>query len=71
MTICKEIVCNKQAFFNYQGEKPIYCKNHRKPDMINVVSKRCIIKGCTIQSNYNFECETTGLYCNDHKNLIC
>jgi hypothetical protein len=57
--------CGKRASFNIEGEKPLYCADHRdKKTMINVVSKKC--KKCSKKPIFNFVGETTGLYCFEH-----
>lgn len=64
--MCKFENCKKQPVFNYLNEKnALYCLNHKKDEMVNVVSKKCI--ECKIkQPVYNKE----GLqpeYCGDCK----
>jgi Rieske Fe-S protein len=60
--------CKKLPAFNIEGEtKRLYCAQHKKDGMINVISKTCIHKGCNIIPNYNVEGETKGLYCATHK----
>jgi hypothetical protein len=40
---CKEDNCNKQPVFNFINEKyGIYCKIHKKENMINVIDKKCL-----------------------------
>jgi hypothetical protein len=38
--LCEEDDCLKLASFNYPGEdKPLYCKSHKKEDMVNIISR--------------------------------
>lgn len=39
---CIEEGCRKAPNFAYKGEKAIYCQQHKKPDMENVVRRRCV-----------------------------
>jgi hypothetical protein len=54
--------------YNYYGQsKAIYCAQHKLPNMINIISKRCIYEGCMIIPNYNYDGQTKSLYCAQHK----
>jgi len=65
---CKEPNCKKQAAFNFINEtKYLYCGSHRKPDMINLKTKKCIHENCTTIANYNYITEDNGLYCAKHR----
>ena len=58
--------CNKQSAFNKEGEtRGIYCLEHKKEGMINVVSITCV--DCKKQPVFNKEGETKPLYCSKHK----
>ena len=64
MRFCKD--CNKWANYNTKGLKGgLYCKEHKKEGMVNVVSKKCL--ECDTQPLYNLEGLKIGLYCKDHK----
>jgi hypothetical protein len=65
MVSCK--ICKKQAYFNFENLKPIYCAEHRKDDMINLINKSCIMIDCLKQPSYNFINTITPIYCLDHK----
>ena len=52
MTICKEEDCKTQATYNYKGSNPKYCSTHKKENMFDVRSKKCIDCNQT-QPNYN------------------
>ena len=60
--------CNKCCIYNREGEtKPLYCKNHKLENMINVITKKCIFENCNKCCIYNYEGETRPLYCINHK----
>ncbi len=63
---CKEKDCNLKACFNLQSEtKGLYCKNHKKPDMIDVIHLKCIV--ChKKRPSFNYITERA-LYCKDCK----
>lgn len=47
--------CNKRPNFNFTGQKPIYCFNHKLTDMINVNRNKNTnrnFKGCEINKEY-------------------
>jgi hypothetical protein len=60
--------CDVSPSFNLKGEKnPLYCVNHKKEGMVDVISKTCLEIGCNKQPCYNNSGETKPLYCNQHK----
>jgi len=64
---CIEKDCNKRATFNYENVKTaIYCKSHKKENMIDKIHKKCIEKDCLIRPSFNFENEKTPIYCETH-----
>lgn len=67
MAKCKDKNCNKYASFNIKGQQPVYCLQHKSDEMINVVSKKCIIDECGKLSIFNFPNESFGIYCVQHK----
>ena len=54
---CKSEGCNKQPYYNTPEEiKGLYCNNHKKAGMIDVVSKRCKNNWCdTFIQNSKYE----------------
>ena len=65
MTYCKGIDCigkKKFASFNFAGLKPKYCFNCKLPDMVNVVSPKCIICNDK-QPIFNLPTESKPKYC--------
>jgi hypothetical protein len=62
------VECNKQPVFNLEGnKKALYCSEHKKNGMIDVINKRCIHEGCSKRPLFNVFGETTSLYCLAHK----
>ena len=65
--LCQETDCKTRPSFNVcHFKKPMYCKEHSKPGMIDVKSKRCQEPGCQVRPSYNFEREKLGIYCKEH-----
>ena len=74
MTKCIEPNCVKSPSYNIPTEtKAIYCNEHKKENMIDVINKRCIKEGCITRPSFNLPTETKAIYCNEHKkeNMIC
>ena len=38
----KCVSCDKRPTFNLSNNLPLYCKDHKKPEMVNVTHKKCI-----------------------------
>ena len=54
--------------FNLPGEsKGIYCSIHKKPNMVDVLNKKCQESGCKKRPCFNAPSETMGIYCKIHK----
>ena len=67
---CKFEECRKTPNFNKIGEtQGLYCKMHKKEEMVNVKSKTCVNDGCRKQPIYNKIGETQPLYCAQHKEI--
>ena len=41
MTICINENCTKKATFNILGQKAKFCAEHKDPDMVDVLNKKC------------------------------
>jgi hypothetical protein len=68
MVVCIFEGCKKQPSFNFEGNtRGLYCAQHKKPEMIDVLTKRCVEPGCKKQRYFNFEGEKCPLYCAEHK----
>lgn len=63
----KCLECKKQPNFNYNDKKVgIYCSEHKKENMINVRSKKCL--ECDTEALFNLPTEkNNGIYCFIHK----
>ena len=60
--------CPKRPSYNIpSNKKPLYCKDHKRDNMINVKHKKCIHKNCPLIASFNLPTEKTPLYCGDHK----
>jgi hypothetical protein len=58
----------KQPVYNLPTEtKALYCNFHKKENMIDIKSKRCIEQNCMKIPNFNLRSETKALYCFEHK----
>lgn len=58
--------CYITALYNFKGERPEYCKEHKKDGMINVKDKRCIHPEC-IRGRYYGKLNGFAIYCSKHK----
>ena len=59
--------CSKQPTFNIPGEtKGLYCFEHKKEGMKDVVNKKCEAKDCEKQPNYNYPDQKRGVRCAAH-----
>lgn len=66
--LCIELECNIRSNFNFEGQtKGLYCRMHKKENMININDKSCIESGCKTTPSFNFEGENKRLYCALHK----
>ncbi len=65
---CQHPGCDKHPSFNDPVEiKGLYCNQHKKEGMIDVISKRCQHPSCIKQPSFNLPGEIKGLYCHQHK----
>ena len=65
---CEHAECNKQPFFNHEGETTArFCGEHKEDGMVNVKSKTCENVNCKKIPVFNHEGETTARFCNEHK----
>ena len=72
--ICAHEGCKKRPHFNLPGQtKGLYCTQHKKEGMINVVNKKCLEEGCMVEPCFNLPGQKKGLYCSTHKKegMIC
>lgn len=67
MVFCFDYNCNKYASFNYLYNKyPLYCKKHKKDEMVDVSHEKCINQYCNIRASFGF-LKGRKLYCLKHK----
>lgn len=59
--------CTIRPSYNFHGNKPLYCDDHKEIGMINVTKhKICIEENCNKTPTYNFK-DNTAIYCLNHK----
>jgi hypothetical protein len=58
--------CKKLAYYNYEGEKPLYCKIHipDKENMVDVFTNFC--EKCKTTASYNYPDEKHARFCTTH-----
>jgi hypothetical protein len=60
--------CKRYAIYNYADQKKLlYCFEHKKEKMVDIIHKKCIEPGCIKNPNFNYENEKQPLYCKKHK----
>lgn len=64
--ICIEEKCKTRASYGFDGDKMIYCKEHKTEEMIDLNSRKCEVGGCNVQPVFAFENERAIRY-NKHK----
>jgi len=65
---CLENDCDTRPSFNLATEKtPLYCYEHKRENMVGVVSKKCLENDCKTHPVYNYSELTKGIYCFSHK----
>jgi hypothetical protein len=58
----------KQPVFNLPAKtKALYCFEHKKENMIDIIHKRCCENNCIKRPTFNLPTETKALYCFEHK----
>ena len=45
---------NEEYLVAVKMEKKEFCSNHKKTNMVDIISKRCVEEGCTIMKNTPF-----------------
>lgn len=65
---CKERNCTVYPSYGFEPNKGLFCLNHKKKDMINVLNKRCAFTDCKVRPCFNFKGKKP-LYCLKHKEL--
>jgi hypothetical protein len=61
-----DIRCKKLAYYNYEGEKPKYCKVHviDKEKMVDLVTNFC--EKCETTASFKYPNETKARFCSTH-----
>jgi hypothetical protein len=63
--VCDEKECIIYPCFNFKGfTKGLYCKDHQKEGMLDVVNRKCL--KCEKIPLFNYEGEINGIYCKEH-----
>ena len=65
--------CTSRPSYNLPTEKKsLYCKEHKKDNMIIVKNRQCNNENCNKQASYNISTENIPLYCKEHikENMI-
>ena len=58
--------CNKIPSYNLsESKKAIYCKIHKKENMVDILNKKCL--ECDKIPSFNLSTENSPIYCKDHK----
>ena len=50
--MCKIEGCKKNSLYNFEGNKPAFCFEHKEAEMVNVKCKQCEKEGCKKQPSY-------------------
>ena len=67
-TLCIYPKCKTIPIYNLPTQKyGSHCKQHKKPDMIDVKNNICTANDCKTRANYNYRKTSKGLYCLKHK----
>ena len=65
---CNEEKCIKQPTYGFKNTtKRLYCKDHKKENMIDVTNKKCLKDNCNKQPTFNLSNEKNAMYCSEHK----
>lgn len=71
--LCVEHGCTVHASFGYRVDadgnrgRRLYCRKHKKDDMVNLAANECRHPDCTKIASYNYIGETSKAYCSEHK----
>lgn len=65
---CLSPDCNLTPNFGVRGTTATCCSKHKKPNMVNVISKRCENETCDRIPSYNHDAVgAKAIYCKTHK----
>jgi len=54
VTRCQNPDCKKWCTYGYEGQKPMFCKAHILPGMVDMASRRCFFPDCRKSSSFAF-----------------
>lgn len=63
---CRSGNCTKYCSYGHEYKKPLYCKDHKEPDMIYVTREMCKFTGCRISRIFGIK-GGDAEYCETHK----
>ena len=58
---CSHDSCTKNPYFNVEGERAVYCRQHAEDDMVDIRTKSCLHDSCTRRSYFDVEGNKTGV----------
>ena len=66
--LCAHPDCTTRPIYNVKGSNtPLFCREHKSDDMVDVKNKMCAHPDCTTQPSYNVKGSKTPLFCREHK----
>mmetsp|Transcript_27548 Transcript_27548/g.36121 ORF Transcript_27548/g.36121 Transcript_27548/m.36121 type:complete len:541 (+) Transcript_27548:143-1765(+) len=65
VTKCQSPGCTKWCTYGYDGQKPMFCKPHMLPGMVDMASRRCCHDDCRKSSSFAFKGQQPK-YCRTH-----
>ena len=64
---CQYQHCKTHAVYNVEGSSSaVFCKQHSKIGMVNVIHKLCLNDACTKQPSFGVAGSKTSMYCKQH-----
>lgn len=65
---CESPGCPKSSGYNYAGQKPKFCVQHKLPSMVNCITRRCCTEpGCVTPASFSSSREHKPVYCSRHR----
>ncbi len=66
--MCAHPDCTTRPSYNIEGSTvPLFCREHKSDDMVDVRHKMCAHPDCTTIPSYNIKGSTVPLFCREHK----
>lgn len=64
---CASFECTVSPSFNVRDQKkPLFCKEHKTPAMVNVKQRTCEVEGCATQPTFNVPGSKKSAFCRKH-----